>query len=126
MRPLDMRLVAIILLASIMPLCAALRLNADYSSLTADELRKIKTALDMAAEYKALLAGHEVRKIESIDKVGDSYRIRLLLSVHVDGLPVRDIRRDIMIQVSAESPVVWPWYIASGAVGLILGMLVTK
>ena len=121
-----MRLVAIILLASIMPLCVALRLNADYSSLTPDELRKVKTALDMAAEYKALLAGHEVRKIESIDKVGDSYRIRLLLSIKVDGLPVRDIRRDIMIQVSAESPSSWHWYAISAAAGLIAGLIIAQ
>ena len=105
----------------------AVPLAADYSSLTQEELVKVKTALDMAAEYKSLLDKHEVRKVESITKVSDNeYIVTLLLTVILDGKPTRDIRRTIPLTITAESPSVWPWCVASGAAGLIIGFLLAK
>ena len=101
-------------------------LIADYSSLTPDELRKVKTALEMAAEYKSLLDKHEVRKVESIVKVGNEYLVTMLFTVMLDGKPVRDIRRVIYLTVKAESQSIWPWCVASGAAGIILGLLLVK
>lgn len=102
-------------------------LIADYSSLTPDELRKVKTALDMAAEYKSLLDKQEVRRIEQIVKISDTeYLVTLLLTVILDGKPTRDIRRTIPLTITAESPSLWPWCVASGAAGLVLGLLLSK
>ncbi len=102
-------------------------LIADYSSLTPDELRKVKTALDMAAEYKSLLDKQEVRRIEQIVKISDTeYLVTLLLTVILDGKPTRDIRRTIPLTIKAESPSIWPWCVASGAAGLVLGLLLAK
>ena len=105
----------------------AVPLAADYSSLTQEELVKVKTALDMAAEYKSLLDKQEVRRIEQIVKISDTeYLVTLLLTVILDGKPVRDIRRTIPLTIKAESQSVWPWCVASGAAGLIIGFLLAK
>lgn len=122
-----MRIIAIILLASILPLCVSLRLNADYSSLTPQERQELLTAVDMSIEYKLILDNKVAHKVEDAVKISDDqYRIRLLLLVNKPDGGVREIRRDLYVSIKARESSHWPWYIASGAAGLILGVLVAK
>lgn len=122
-----MRIIAIILLASILPLCVSLRLNADYSSLTPQERQELLTAVDMSIEYKLILDNKVAHKVEDAVKISDDqYRIRLLILVNKPDGGVREIRRDLYVSIKARESSHWPWYIASGAAGLILGVLVAK
>ncbi len=115
----------IIVIAIIMMLC--LPLAADYSSLTEHERADLFKALGMSIEYKLILDGKETHKIEDAVKVSDDqYRIRPLLLVNKPDGGVREIRRDLYVSIKARESSHWPWYIASGAAGLILGVLVAK
>ena len=117
-----MRIIAIVI---IMMLC--MPLAADYSSLTEQERADLLKALGMSIEYKLILDGKETHRIEEIVKVDDTqYRIRLLLIVDKPDGGVREIRRDLYVKISVSESSHWPWIIASGAAGLILGVLVAK
>jgi Mg2+/Co2+ transporter CorC len=119
---MDMKIIAIIMM-----LTFSMQLAADYSSLTPQERQELLTAVNMSIEYKLILDNKVAHKIEDAVKVSDDqYRIRLLLLVNKPGGGVREIRRDLYVSIKARESSHWPWYIASGAAGLILGILVTK
>jgi len=101
---------------------------ADYSSLTPEERQGIATALYQAWEYKALLDGAEVRKIEeAVNVEGTRWRIRLLLQVPKQQGGFREIRRDLYIDVKAQAPgTSWIVPAISFAGGVLLGVLVAK
>lgn len=102
-------------------------LFADYSSLTPQERQDLLTAVNMSIEYKLILDNKVAHKIEDAVKVSDDqYRIRLLLLVNKPEGGVREIRRDLYVSIKARESSHWPWYIASGAAGLILGVLVAR
>jgi len=117
-----MRIIAIVI---IMMLC--MPLAADYSSLTEQERTDLFKALGMSIEYKIILEGKETHRIEEIVKVDDGqYRVRLLLIVDKPDGGVREIRRDLYVKISISESSHWPWYIVSGAAGLVLGVLVAR
>jgi len=117
-----MRIIAI---SIIMALC--IPLAADYSSLTEQERTDLFKALGMSIEYKLILDGKEMHRIEEIVKVDDTqYRVRLLLIVDKPDGGVREIRRDLYVSIKAGESSSWPWYIVSGAAGLVLGVLVAR
>ena len=117
-----MRIIAIVI---IMMLC--MPLAADYSSLTEHERTDLVKALGMSIEYKIILEGKETHRIEEIVKVDDGqYRVRLLLIVDKPDGGVREIRRDLYVKITVSESSHWPWYIVSGAAGLILGVLVAR
>lgn len=117
-----MKIVALMLM-----LAVSMPIFADYSSLTTQERQELLTAVNMSIEYKLILDNKASHKIEEAVKVGeDQYRIRLLLLVNKPEGGVREIRRDLYVSIKVRESSRWPWYIASGAAGLILGVLVAK
>ena len=117
-----MKIVALILILS-----ASIPLAADYSSLTLQERQDLLTAVNMSIEYKLILGNKVAHKIEEAVKVGaDQYRIRLLLLVNKPDGGVREIRRDLYVKITVSESSHWPWYIVSGAAGLVLGVLVAR